>query len=56
MRKIARDRKQRVILVAGGSEKIKALQRVIRFPCYNVLVTDVGVATEAIQQHSTATG
>jgi DNA-binding transcriptional regulator LsrR (DeoR family) len=52
MQKIARNGKQRVILVAGGSEKIKALQRVIQFPCYNVLVTDVGVAAEAIQQHA----
>jgi DNA-binding transcriptional regulator LsrR (DeoR family) len=52
MQNIARDHTKRVILVAGGSEKIKAMQRVIRFPCYNVLVTDVGVAAEAIQQHS----
>jgi hypothetical protein len=50
VKSIAQDASKRVILVAGGSEKIKSLQRVIRFPCYNVLVTDVGVAAEAVQQ------
>lgn len=47
---ISRSHNKRVILVAGGSDKINAMQRVIQFPCYNVLVTDVGVATEAVQQ------
>jgi DNA-binding transcriptional regulator LsrR (DeoR family) len=38
-----------VILVAGGREKFEALQTIIRFPCYNILVTDSEVALEAIR-------
>jgi hypothetical protein len=41
---VADDPQKRVILVAGGEQKIEGMQRIIKFPCYNVLVTDVGVA------------
>jgi DNA-binding transcriptional regulator LsrR (DeoR family) len=50
MRDIAADKEKHVIMIAGGTDIIVPIQSVIDFPCYNNLVTDAGVANEAIRR------